>query len=147
MESLPCIIGLAILIGGAFLAFYISDRKVQRQQAALSEASNNYQKTLVILKANPNDPDAKRQALEYGRYYSNLTRENKGTTIFDEMALSNDISAATAAAGVVQQQPVVAAPPAPSLKDRLARLDQLRSEGVITDIEYADRRQKLIEEL
>lgn len=60
------------------------------------------------------------------------------------MALSNDISAATAGAMVAQAQP---AQPAASVEQRLQALDALRTKGLITDAEYATRRQQLISEV
>jgi hypothetical protein len=72
----------------------------------------------------------------------------KRRSTFDEVALANDISAATAAAGAPQPAPAPApvTAPAPSLADRMKKLNELRDAGLITDVEYAERRQKIIEE-
>jgi len=91
------------------------------------------------LKKYPTDPDAKQHALEVGRGYAAMTREQKNVTIFDEMALMNDINAATAGA--------VAARPATSVETRLQELERLRANGLITDAEYAAKRQQLIDEM
>jgi hypothetical protein len=64
-------------------------------------------------------------------------------TVFDEIALSNDINAATASASVVAPAPAAA----PSVEERLKRLDELRAKGVVNEQEYAERRQKILEEL
>ena len=47
---------------------------------------------------NPTDPDLKQQALADGRAYSDLTRSQRGVTVYDELAVANDISAPCAAA-------------------------------------------------
>src|SRR5215207_1901244 len=64
----------------------------------LIEAKRAYQDSLSHLKEKPTDADLKQQTLALGRHYSNLTRDQKGITVFDEVALSNDINAACAGA-------------------------------------------------
>ena len=74
--------------------------------------------------------------------------------MFDEIALMNDINAACAGAAQQpqyqqqqyqqQQQPP---PPTVSVEDRLAKLDQLKSKNLVSEQEYAARRQKILDEL
>ena len=104
----------------------------QRRRATLIA----YQTALGNLKADPTNADLKQRALALGRAYARLTREQKAVTIFDEMALSNDISAATAGAGRTL-----------SAEDRLQALDTLRAKGLVSDAEYTQKRQKLIDEM
>lgn len=79
-----------------------------------------------------------------GRTYSNLTRDNKGVTIFDDVALSNDINAACAAAGAPQTQNA-AAPH--SVDSRLSRLVDLHRKGLIDDGELQAQRSRILREL
>jgi len=65
-----------------------------RQAQILGEAKAAYQDSLTQLKADPTNSNLRETTLHFGRTYSNLTRNNKGVTIFDEVALSNDINAA-----------------------------------------------------
>jgi Short C-terminal domain len=93
--------------------------------------------------------DLRQQALARGREYSNLTRSQKGVTIYDEMAVMNDIGAATAGATTLAATPA----PAPvvasttSVEDRIKRLDELRTKGIVNDQEYEERRRKILDEL
>lgn len=54
-----------------------------------------YNVCIQFLKDHPNDPNIRQVTLEIGITYSNAIRDGKGVTIFDEMALNNDINAAT----------------------------------------------------
>lgn len=110
----------------------------QDRQAALQQVEAAYQVALGALKANPASADLKQAALAAGRKYSSATRAHGAVTIYDEMALMNDINAATAAA----------TPAAPaSVEDRLRKLDELRTRGVITEREHQDRRLAILNEL
>lgn len=142
MGTLPCLITLAVC-GIAVIALMVelSSRRKASQQA-LEQAHQDYQTGLARLKHEPTNADFKQQALQLGRLYANLTREQKGVTVFDEVALSNDISAATA--GATAPAPVQSAA---SAEERLHALDALRSKGLISDAEYAAKRQKLIDEM
>ena len=122
-----------------------------------------YQQCLARLKQDPTNANLRQQTLQLGRNYSALTRNGKGVALFDEVALMNDINAATAgAANIVNQQyqqPQYAQPqyqqpqqavmtaPQPTIEDRLARLDQLKGQGVITEDEYISKRQQILSEI
>src|SRR5690348_9095785 len=67
------------------------------------EAKKKYLHNLEMLKQDPNNPDLRQATLAMGRYYSNLMRDSKGHTTFDELALKNDIDAACARATVGQR--------------------------------------------
>lgn len=86
------------------------------------------------------------QTLALGRHYSSLTRNSRGVTLFDEVALMNDINAACAAAAMPRH---VAALPAPkeSLEARLARLTELQAKELISETEYQERRSQILREI
>lgn len=65
----------------------------------------------------------------------------------DEQADSDRDAAALAKAMRDQQPPTAAAPAAPTAKDRLAALDDLKAQGLIDDAEYATKRQQILDEL
>ena len=115
---------------------------------ALENAKVAYQTSLAQLKRNPTSADLRQRTLELGRIYSNLTRDKKGVTIFDEIALMNDINAACAGATSVSSPPrTVAAQPRQTIEERLARLSELKAKGLIDDAEYDARRQKILDEV
>jgi hypothetical protein len=129
-----------ILVG--VLALVIVNANNKRKQ--LEEARAAYQGSLSRLKQDPTNADLRQRTLSLGRTYSNLTRDNKGVTIFDEVALSNDINAACAAAGSHQ---VPTAAPAQSVDSRLSRLAELHRKGLINDGEFQEQRSRILREL
>ena len=46
-----------------------------------------------------------------------------------------------------QGEPTSAAPSPPSVQERLAALDDLKAQGLVDDIEYATKRQQILDEL
>jgi hypothetical protein len=117
VEGLICtgILALACVLG---LVIYLI------REARLREAELRYRESLRLLRQQPTDPDVREEVLRLGRVYSNLARDSKGRTLFDEVAIRNDIDAACAGAvrdeGSRQRRPVeesdsdhdVASPPA-----------------------------------
>ena len=83
--------GIVLVI---LIAVLIGNSTNKQRAQALNKAWTDYQDSLRYLKAHPTDPEVRQGTLEYGRRYSNLTRNKKGVTIFDEVALMNDINAA-----------------------------------------------------
>jgi hypothetical protein len=114
-----------------------ADQRKATEEQELNQAHAAYQETLQALKAQPASADLRQRALELGRTYSNLTRGRQGVTVYDEMALMNDISAATANA--------VAG--ASSAEERLRKLGDLKAKGLITDQEYEAQRKQILSDL
>jgi hypothetical protein len=113
----------------------------------LEEARQAYLDALARLKADPANPDLREETLRLGRAYAALTHQTRNGTLFDEMALLNDINAACAAV-VVQRQMMASAPslPAASIEDRLTRLQDLKTRGLLSDVEYDERRREILRE-
>ncbi len=110
----------------------------------IREAEARYRESLSSLKASPTDADLKEETLRKGRVYSNLNRNKQGVTMYDEVALLNDINAACAAAGTLQPAEVE---PRKNIEDRLSYLQQLKERKLITDQEYEQRRAEILKEL
>jgi uncharacterized membrane protein len=108
------------------------------------QAYKDYQTALEVLKIEPTNPILRQEALELGRVYANHVRNSQGVTLFDEVALMNDINAVTAGATSHVNAP---APTSDSTKARLTKLSELRANGVITEQEYVAKRQKILDEL
>jgi hypothetical protein len=154
--------GLAVMIGVlvgvalvVFLAIRISSENARKleadraeRQRKLDEAHNNYQEMLRFLKEKPTDPDLRQRTLEWGRHYSNLTRQNQGVTVFDELALSNDINAACAGASrIASTMSSSSSVDSAAVEDRLSKLKNLLDRAAITEQEYRDRRKGILDEL
>jgi hypothetical protein len=116
-----------------------------RKNKELAEAKASYEASLSKLKSNPTNADLRQTTLQLGRIYSNLTRRKKGVTLFDEVALMNDINAACAGATFVSRS--TSAPAESSIEKRLAKLAELKSKGVIDEQEYTSTRQRIIDEV
>jgi hypothetical protein len=142
LTGFACFLGFLIIVGLAIAALVSS---ANRQAKELAQAKAAYQNSLARLKSKPTSADLRQRTLELGRAYSNLTRNKKGVTVFDEVALMNDINAACAGAAVSPQTNKIAAKP--SIEDRLAKLSELKSKGLIDEQEYNSRRQKILDEV
>jgi putative oligomerization/nucleic acid binding protein len=141
--EIGCLV-VVLLMAAVFVigiaAYFINLQRINKQ---LSDAYYAYMGCLADLKQRPYDPNLRERALQAGRHYSNLTRSNKGVTIFDEMALANDLNAACAGAAQPAHSPEVIIPP---IEERLARLKKLLDSGTINEDEYRARRGKLLDE-
>jgi hypothetical protein len=107
-------------------------------------AKKNYEDTLKALKREPANANLRQKALELGRAYSNLMRDQKGNTIFDEVALMNDINAACAATHQLIQNRNLAHMQG-SIEERLKNLLSLREKGLIDEADFIQRKKEIIE--
>jgi len=143
LTAILCIVIPVILI----VAIYVfSGRRDQNRRDEVGAAQTAYYQALTALKAKPTDANLRQHALTAGRQYSNLTRNRQGVTVYDEMALMNDINAATAGA---TPAPATASSPtaAKSVEDRLRNLEGLRTKGLISEQEYEARRQQILNDV
>jgi hypothetical protein len=67
----------------------------QRERDARTKAKAAYQASLQALTTDPANRELAQRTLELGRAYSRITRRSRSVTIFDELALLNDINAAS----------------------------------------------------
>lgn len=110
----------------------------------------SYREALRLLEARPSDPALRRQALECGRELAAFCREDGSETVFDELALKNDLDAATASVNLDSAAPrrhSVGNRDQPSVENRLRKILELRDAGLITDSEYEARRGSILDSL
>lgn len=146
--SICCGAIILVIVGIVFIAIKGSKDQAKaraKQAQILAEAKAAYQDSLTKLKADPTNSNLREATLHFGREYSNLTRDNKGVTIFDEVALSNDINAACG--GTTRLAESRETSQSQTIESRLRKLADLKSNGLINDEEYATRRQKIVDEL
>jgi Flp pilus assembly protein TadB len=135
--------GWVIFFAALIAIIWASAASANAVQKRKEEARSNYQRSLSDLKRNPANADLRQRTLELGRTYSNLMRDQKGNTVFDEVALMNDINAACAAT-----LHVVSAPPSSNdLEERLRVLQGLKDKGLIDDAEYAKRKADILAQI
>jgi hypothetical protein len=128
-----------IILGGVVAILIIIGKS-----SAIKTAKQQYDSALAALRAKPNDPNLRQAALNSGRNYANLTRDQKGVTVFDEVALMNDINAACAAAGAAPQ---VVATASNSIEERLKTVEGLRDRGVLSEDEFIAKRAEILKSL
>jgi hypothetical protein len=119
------------------------------QAKAIENARQAYQSSLAELTNDPTNPQQRQTTLALGRAYSNLTRNQKGVTVFDEVALMNDINAACGGATTLAR-PNPSPEPGPadtSIEARLAQLQKLMERNLISSAEYETKRQQLLSEI
>ena len=119
MDENGCGLILLIMVGVFLVGLFAISSEGKAKLRRIEEARLEYLSSLEALKHAPADPNLKGETLRLGRRYSNLTRERKGVALFDEVALMNDINAASAAA---MAQPSHFVPPKTTpVKERLLR--------------------------
>lgn len=153
MESIVSVLGLPLKVstgrggwlcsscGGGVRSDATSCKHCRVAFVDTTQALPLYEQALTALKADPTNADLKQRALSVGRAYSFLTRQSN-ITIYDEMAVMNDIAAATAGASAPTP-----APNRETIEARLTRLSDLRAKGLVSDHEWNERRQKILDEL
>ncbi len=119
-----------VVIGG--IVFGISEAE------KLAKEKEAYEESLEELKHDPTNANLRQETLRLGRVYSNSTRNNKGVTIFDEVALMNDINAACAGASVVAAQSQI------NPAEQIQSLLNLMNSGVITQQEFQRAKANII---
>ena len=132
------IICFGLPISAAGLYAYLWERRQKR----LREARNKYRAALGRLKQDPVNNDLRRNALTLGRQYIRLASLERRST-FNEVALMNDLNAIQLTG---TQAPDVQTD-AETVKTRLATLESLFNEGVITKEEYETRRNEILSDL
>lgn len=115
-----------------------------KKQRAIDEANGAYRASLAELVKRPADAGLRQNTLTLGRIYSNLVRDKKGVTMFDEVALMNDINAACAGAAQPQYNPRASDTP---VEERLLKLKALREAGHLEEQEYVERRKAILSEV
>jgi hypothetical protein len=127
------------------------------------QAQKAYLESLERLKCDPDNADLQQATLALGRNYAQVAEDVE----FNEQQLLNEIHAASAGnksnhrsrtpqllAGDVPAVNDLPSPPRPTpearqpaVAERLARLEQLRTEKSLSEQEYRAQRQKLLDEL
>jgi hypothetical protein len=127
-----------------FILFVLSNARAGKRKR-IEEARIAYQSSLKALKFDPTNATLKQQTLSLGRVYARAVREGGSETVFDEMALSNDLSAATASASASSS--LASSSTSASVEKRLSDLASLREKGLIDEEEYARKREQILSDL
>ena len=115
-------------------------------EKAKRQAKEAYEASLQKLKSDPSNSDLRQRTLALGRAYSSLMRDKKGQTVFDEVALMNDINAACAGAlQITQARAPSSAADGESIESRLRKLQALRETGLIDDDDFARRKREIMD--
>lgn len=136
------------ILVAVFIVLIIIASNAKAKEIATAKAA--YHASLEELTSDPTNPRLRKSTLEFGRAYSNLTRDKKGVSLFDEVALMNDINAAcggTTAITTPGVSPIQSTEDGLSVQDRLTKLRQLKEQGFISESEYDAKRQQLISDI
>src|SRR5262245_30300300 len=126
---------LIVIVSAVGIIFFFAHLDAKKVQAALEA----YRSSLQALKKDPANSDLRQKTLNLGRIYSNLARDKKGITIFDEVALMNDINAACASTQYAVHAPSVAQQSSSSVEERLSQLQSLREKDLINEEDFLRR--------
>ena len=122
----------------------ISDSNAKLSQ--LNKAKKCYVDSLEDLKKDPANSDLRQKTLALGREYSNLARNSKGQTIFDEIALMNDLNAACARTQQVISNQTLQTP-TQTVAERLVQLQGLKDQGLIDQIDFDRRKSEILAQI
>jgi hypothetical protein len=138
---------IVVFVVGFIVIFAVS--KAEEFARELAEAKATYHASLEKLSDDPTNPSLRKTTLEFGRVYSNLTRKKQGVSLFDEVALMNDINAACGGTTAISNSGNPPTPPDASLsiQERLTKLRELKEQGFVSELEYEAKRQQLISEV
>lgn len=134
------IVLIMLLVGGIITA--------NNKSKELMRVKQHYLDSLNALKRNPNSSEIRQRTLSFGRAYASSAKNSSGTTVFDEVALKNDIDAACAGAVVAKRE--IAMPSkgkTSSVEERLMHLDSLKAKDLINYDEYVERRNQILSDL
>lgn len=135
-----CVV-LPFVVVVLLLVLINSSKEGKRRE--LQAAFSAYQASLNLLKRQSSDADLRQKTLALGRRYSNLTRNRSGVTVYDELAVMNDINAATAGDRVMNALPAES----DTIEHRLLKLEELKAKNLISKDEYISQRHRIIGEL
>jgi hypothetical protein len=96
--TIGCFVVLVVLAAIPIVISISNSNDRERARKECEVARVDYEAALARLKLDPIDATLRQETLRLGRIYSNLSRHRTGVTVFDEIALMNDINAACAAA-------------------------------------------------
>lgn len=158
LSNIFAFIFLIIVISGSYFIYRYSlkvkaenlERDRQREKERIqhyTRIKDNYFNSLKKLKNDPTNADVKIYTLEAGRKYAELTRQyvgHNGITLYDEVALMNDINAACASAAITSSKNSASDL---TVEERLAKLSELKEKNLISETEHNERRQKILDEI
>lgn len=128
-----CVMVVVVIVGIVIIAANIHEDSKKKE---LEHARRAYTSSLEQLKREPANATLRQRTLELGRVYSNLTRDKEGVTLFDEMAIKNDLDAACAGAVVASiRQPQGPSPSLGMMRFRIHGVDRETGEEVLFEIE------------
>jgi hypothetical protein len=117
----------------------------ERRPHHFAKKRDAYQQALVDLRNDPTNHALHEQALTFGREYSSAKRYDTGITLFDEIAIANDIRAVTANAS--HTYPSAGTPHVASVEERLLALKKLQENNLISDDEYEQKRKSVLDNI
>jgi hypothetical protein len=92
-STASCLVVLLVIVGVCVAALLAAANAAAKRTAQLNAAWGEYQQALQWVRYNPGRSELRVQALALGRSYYSLARKDGVPTIYDEMALANDLNA------------------------------------------------------
>jgi len=142
-----------VVIVVIFVVFFIVVSSIRSSN--ITKLQQDYTNALIALKNDPTNADLHAQVLYTGRILCNLLRYNRGVTLHDETQIANDIRAVTANASA-SSVPVSPSIPHPatvpptrsdSLEHRINALKKMKENGLLTDAEFDQKRQEILDSI
>lgn len=129
-----------VLLFFSLLAVGVAIAVLKRRARERAQAA--YMAALDRLRRKPSNVAMRTEALDLGRRFAALCRDQGCPTIFDEVALLNDMNAACGGTAVAPD-----AQPRKSPEERLRSLQRLLSSGLIDEADFAARKREILNEV
>lgn len=131
--------GCAILLGMVVIAIVlVSILSIRHRKAEAAKARTGYEDSLSELRKDPKNNLRREETIRLGQFYSRLTVNRAGVPVFSESDMMKDIDAIC---------PKATHLPTPEpLEERLEQLKRYRGKGLLTEQEYLQKRQELIDQ-
>ncbi|MBN2703011.1 MAG: hypothetical protein JXR23_02270 [Pontiellaceae bacterium] len=135
--------GWVILIIIIFVLFRVFIVSSNAEKERIEQSRQKYERYLKRLKEDPGNADIRQKTLSCGREYSRILRKSMANSVFDEVALMNDINAACAVTQQVSTKPIQP----DDIESRLIKLQDLNSKGLIDDADYRKRKEEIMSQI
>jgi hypothetical protein len=137
-----------VIVGAIGIAIVFGFLMAAEQRKGIAFAKGLYEENLNLLKTSPADPQLRQQALASGRRYAERLRNGGGVGLFDEVALMNDLNAASAGANMIA---TAISPSETTLQKhdvcaKFSQLNQLRESQLISEDEFHSMRAVLLKD-
>jgi hypothetical protein len=146
-DTIVCLSPILVLVAIAVVVLIVTTNQARVQDRKVKAAWEKYWYALEELRESPDSSQEREATLHAGREFARLVREGGSETVFDEVALMNDINAIAGQQVFARSTERGQRADDLSIEERLVRLRKLAEAGQVTKEEYLERRKRVLDQL